>query len=217
LTIADIRAFILAHTRLQAVPHVPSIRLHLAEEAIALWLTLEEQLGTRDLPPPLWAFAWAGGQALARYILEHPEAVAGRHVLDLGAGSGLVGIAAMKAGAASALAADPDPFAAAALRLNAHANGVDIAIAGQDLLGAAPPRPVILAGDVFYEEPLARRVRAFLEQAPPDATILIGDPGRTHFPAGRCERLAEYRVPTSRALEDVDIKHTSVWRLLGAA
>ena len=165
------------------------------------------------MPPPFWAFAWAGGQALARYLLDHPAEVKGLRVLDFASGSGLVAIAAMTAGAASALACDIDPFCAAAIAANAEANGVEIAFTGADLLAADPPEAdVVCAGDVCYEMPMAGRVLAWLGAAQArGARILIGDPGRTYFRREGLERLAEYAVPVTRELEDREIKRTGVW------
>ena len=160
--------FILSNTRLLAVPLVPELRLHLAEESLAIWRQTEEELGRMNVPPPWWAFAWAGGQALARYVLDNPALAAGRRVLDLGAGSGLGGIAAMKAGAARVLAADTDRFATmAAIRLNAAANDVALEATGDDLL-ATPPSgfDLVLVGDLFYERTLAERVLACIEAVP---------------------------------------------------
>jgi predicted nicotinamide N-methyase len=207
--------FIQSNTKLIPVPLVPEIRLHLAEESLAIWRQTEEELGRMNVPPPWWAFAWAGGQALARYVLDNPELVEGRHVLDLGAGSGLAGIAAMKAGAARVLAADTDPFAAAAVALNAAANGVPVAATGDDLLGAPPSRyDLVLVGDLFYERPLAARVLEFLSEARArGADALVGDPQRSYFPKERFQRIAEYSVPVTRDLEDVEIKRAAVWRL----
>jgi predicted nicotinamide N-methyase len=208
--------FITANTRLIAVPLVPEIRLHLAEESLAIWRQTEEELGRMNVPPPWWAFAWAGGQALARYVMDNPALVAGRRVLDLGAGSGLAGIAAIKAGAARALAADTDPFALAAIGLNAAVNHVEMEATGDDLL-AAPPSAfdLVLVGDLFYERALAERVLAFLEAARAQgAGVLVGDPRRSYFPKARFAPVAEYSVPVTRDLEDMEIKHTSVWRLL---
>lgn len=215
MPIADPAAFILANTRLQAVPHAPEISLHLADEVTPIWRLTEEELGELGLPPPFWAFAWAGGQALARYLLDHPHEVAGKRVLDLAAGSGLVGIAAMKAGAASVLCADIDPFCAAAVEGNAAANGVAVDFTTDDLLDAPPPAvDVICAGDVCYERPMTDRVLAWLAQAgAKGARVLIGDPGRTYFPREGLTFLAEYRVPTTRELEDQEVKRSSVWAL----
>jgi predicted nicotinamide N-methyase len=207
--------FITSNTRLLPVPLVPEIRLHLAEESLAIWRQTEEELGRLNVPPPWWAFAWAGGQALARYVLDNPALAAGRSVLDLGAGSGLAGIAALKAGAARVLAADTDLFAVAAMMLNADANAVALEATGDDLLAAPPARfDLVLVGDLFYERPLAERVLAFLEAArDQDVAVLVGDPRRSYFPGNRFEQVAEYSVPVTRDLEDVEIKRTAVWRL----
>ena len=214
--IVDRRAFILETTRLQRPPHAPEVLLHLADEVTPLWRLTEEALGELGLPPPFWAFAWAGGQALARYVLDHPETVAGRRVLDFATGSGLVAIAAMKAGAAHARACDVDGFCAAAVALNAEANGVSIAFTGADLLDAPPPSDldVILAGDICYERPLAERVERWLRRAhDAGVQVLVGDPGRTYLPHARLRPLAEYRVSTTRELEDQDVKRTAVYAL----
>lgn len=208
------KAFILDNTRLQSPPHTPELTLRLADEVMPIWRLTEEALAEIGLPPPFWAFAWAGGQALARYVLDHPEVVAGQRVIDFASGSGIVGIAAMKAGAAHVLAADIDPFCGAALLLNAEANGVACDFTDQDLLDAPAPADatVILAGDICYENPLAARVMAWLGAARArGATVLIGDPGRTYFPRKGLEKLAEYQVPTTRELEDLEVKKTSVW------
>ncbi len=213
--IPDPAAFIAANTRLQPVPHAPEISLWLADEVTPIWRLTEEELGELGLPPPFWAFAWAGGQALARYLLDHPEEVAGKRVLDFAAGSGLVGIAAMKAGAASVLCADIDPFCAAAVRANADANGVTLRFTADDLLDSPPPDvDVICAGDVCYERPMTERVLAWLARAKAGgARVLIGDPGRTYFPREGLTFLAEYRVPTTRELEDQEVKRSAVWAL----
>ena len=214
-SLADRRAFILANTRLQPPPHTPELRLHLADEITPIWRLTEEELGELGLPPPFWAFAWAGGQALARYLLDHPHEVAGKRVLDFATGSGLVAIAAMRAGAAEVLAADIDPFCAAAVSLNAEANAVVVGYTGADLLDSAPPAvDLILAADICYEQPLAGRVLAWLAAArAAGARVLIGDPGRSYFPKSGLIHLAEHRVPTTRELEDAEIKRTSVWAL----
>src|SRR6187549_2791206 len=164
--ITDRRAFIVENTRLQAPPHAPELLLHLADEITPIWRMTEEALEEMGLPPPFWAFAWAGGQALARYLLDHPQAVAGKRVVDFAAGSGIVAIAAMKAGAAHVLAADIDSFCGPAIALNAAANDVAVAFTDADLLDAPPPAvDVILAGDICYEKPLAERVMAWLAVA----------------------------------------------------
>ena len=215
LTPANAPEFIAANTRLQTVPHAPEISLWLADEITPLWRLTEEELGAMGLPPPFWAFAWAGGQALARCLLDHPAEVAGRRVIDLATGSGLVAVAAMKAGAASVLAADIDPFCAAAVAANARSNGVEIAFTNANLLDAPPP-PVdlICAGDVFYEKPMAEAVLAWLKQAQANGTrVIVGDPGRTYFPKSGLTLLAEYTVPTTRELEDQEVKRSRVWSL----
>jgi predicted nicotinamide N-methyase len=210
---ASRRAFILANTRLQSPPHTPELSLHLADEITPIWRMTEEALEEIGLPPPFWAFAWAGGQALARYILDAPQTVAGQRVIDFASGSGIVAVAAARAGASSVLAADIDGFCGAALALNAEANGVTADFTDQDLLDQPPPKAdVILAGDICYEKPLAARVMAWLEAgARRGARVLIGDPGRSYFPREGLVRLAEYQVPTTRELEDMEVKRTAVW------
>ncbi|MBF9232717.1 class I SAM-dependent methyltransferase [Microvirga alba] len=211
--IADPVAFIRAETRLRPVPHTPELSLHVADEATELWQKTEEELGRIGLPPPFWAFAWAGGQALARYVLDNPETVRGRRVLDFASGSGLVGIAAKRAGAMAVTACDIDPFAVAAIRLNAEANTVSLYAVQEDLVGQDQGWDTILAGDICYERDLAERVSDWLfGLSERGATVLIGDPGRSYLPKDRLERLALYEVPVTRTLEDSDIKKTSVWR-----
>jgi predicted nicotinamide N-methyase len=211
--ILDRAAFILENTRLQPPPHTPELVLHMADDVMPIWRLTEEALEELGLPPPFWAFAWAGGQALARYILDRPQEVAGKQVVDFASGSGLVAIAAMKAGAANVLAIDIDEFAGAAIALNAAANRVEVACHIGDVLEAPPPpADVILAGDICYERPVAEKVIAWLATArAAGARVLIGDPERTYFPKADLVRLAEYRVPTVSALEDQEIKRTSVW------
>lgn len=218
LSPADAPAFIRANTRALSVPHAPEIVLHVADEATALWERTEEELGAIGLPPPFWAFAWAGGQALARYLLDAPQTVRGAHVLDFASGSGLVAIAAAMAGAARVEAAEIDPFALAAIALNAQANGVAVVPLAGDLVGADEGWDVVLAGDVCYERDMAARVvdwLAWLEAR--GALVLIGDPGRSYLPKDRLHPLATYEVPVTRALEDAEIKRASVWALRGAA
>jgi predicted nicotinamide N-methyase len=214
--IADPAGFIRANTRLLPVPLVPEVSLHVADEAVPLWSKTEEELGEAGLPPPFWAFAWAGGQALARYVLDHREHVAARAVLDLASGSGLVAIAAMKAGAASMIGYDIDAFARVAIAINAADNDVVVEARGDDLLGdaIAPEAQTILAGDIFYERDTAERAYAFLSaQVERGATVLIGDPGRSYLPKDKLRKLAEYKVPVTRDLEDAEIKNTAVWTL----
>lgn len=209
------KAFIRANTKLLSPPLVPEIRLHLAEESLPIWQKTEEELGEINVPPPYWAFAWAGGQALARYLLDNPELVAGRTVLDLGAGSGLQAIAAALAGAADVLAADIDALAVAACHLNFEVNGVAAETTADDLL-AAPLRldfDIVLVGDLFYERQLAEKVLVLIERTlARKSVVLIGDPQRNYFPKGRFEAVARYEVPVTRELEDAEIKRTAVWR-----
>lgn len=216
-------AFVRAHTRLTACPLVPEIALHLADEPISLWERTEDELRAGNQPPPFWAFAWAGGLALARYLLDHPQLVRGRSVLDVGAGSGLVAIAAARAGARPVTAADIDRFAVAAIGLNAAANGVPLTVTQADLAstgladgdGPAGPAQVLLAGDVCYDQAMTSPLVGFLGQArQAGREVLIGDPGRAYLPRARLEPVAHYDVPVTRALEDADRKPATVWRLV---
>ncbi len=208
------------------MPLVPEIRLHIAADAFELWQRTEQRADRGQLPPPFWGFPWAGGQALARYLLDEPGTVRGRAVLDIASGSGLVAIAAALAGAAAVTASDIDPLAAAAIELNSAANGVRLAAVVGDVLlqaGAAAadepaggPRKaeVVLAGDAFYERTLAGRLLPLLDRARAGgALVLVGDPGRAYLPRERFEQAARYRVPVSRVLEDADVKDAAVWRL----
>ena len=203
--------FIRANAALIAPPLVPEIKLHLATEVVPLWKKTEEELAQIGVPPPYWAFAWAGGQALARYVLDNPALVKGKRVLDIGSGSGLVGLAAARAGAAHVLAADIDRFACAAIALNAQANGIDIAATQDDVIGVPGGWDVILVGDLFYERPLAERLLAWL--TPMTVPVLMGDPGRSYFPKSGIERLTLYTVRTTRDLEDREIRETGVYAL----
>ena len=208
-------AFILANTAALAPPHVPELTLHLADEAHELWLKTEDELAEIGLPPPFWAFAWAGGQALARYVLDNPEIVAGRRVLDVATGSGLVAIAAVRAGAAQVAANDIDPFCAAAVLLNGRANGAaGVRFVGGDIVGADDGWDVVLAGDVFYSKPMAEAFLGwFRTLAARGAQVLVGDPGRSYLPKAELEPLRTYQVPVTRDLEDAEVKKTTVWRL----
>ncbi len=203
--------FILQNTELLTPPLVPEIRLHLATEMVPLWRKSEEELEAMGVPPPYWAFAWAGGQALARYVLDNPQIVRGKSVLDLGAGSGLIGIAAMKAGARSVLSADIDAYAEAAIALNAKANGVTISTTTDDMIGSEDEWDIILIGDLCYERPIAERLLTWLRTK--HGTALIGDPGRSYFPKVGVEQLALYQVTVTRELEDREIRETGVYRL----
>ncbi|WP_293855659.1 methyltransferase [uncultured Alsobacter sp.] len=212
--IEDPVGFILSHTRPLPPPHTPELVLHVATEATPLWQKTEEELGEIGLPPPFWAFAWAGGQALARYVLDHPGEVAGRRVLDFATGSGLVAIAAARAGAARVEATDIDGFAVAAAGVNAAANGVEVHATLEDVVGLDRGWDVVLAGDVCYERDMARAVTDWLGLlASRGARVLVGDPGRSYLPRERLEELAVYQVPTTRELEDNEVKRTTVWRL----
>jgi predicted nicotinamide N-methyase len=211
----DRSGFILANTRLLAPPLVPEIRLHLAEESLPIWRKTEEELGEMGLPPPYWAFAWAGGQALARYILDNGDHVRGRAVIDIGAGSGLSAIAAAKVGAVRTEASDIDAIAVAAIGLNAAANGVAVVATSDDWLAALPPpADIVLVGDLFYERPLAERVMTFVQAAATRGSlVLVGDPRRNYFPTDAFTAVAQYEVPVTRELEDAEIKRAAVWRL----
>ena len=205
--------FITSNAALMVPPLVPEIKLYLATEVVPLWRATEEELAEFGVPPPYWAFAWAGGQALARYVLDHPQLVAGKSVLDIGAGSGLVAIAAAMAGASSVLAADIDSFSCAAIRLNAAANQCSVTVTQDDMIGAAGNWDIILVGDLFYERPLAERLLAWL--TPLGVPALLGDPGRNYFPKERVKRRATYTVQTTRDLEDREIRETGVYSLIG--
>jgi predicted nicotinamide N-methyase len=215
--ITDIPAFIRANTRVLNAPHVPELKLHLADDAVALWEMTEEELGQIGLPPPFWAFAWAGGQALARYLLDNPQIARGTHAFDIACGCGIVSIAALKVGAASALAMDVDAFATEASKLNGALNGVGVAAQTGDAIAFDTDADLILVGDFFYERELAAAMFARLAKYQAQGrTVLIGDPGRTYLPKDKLEQVASYIVPVTRALEDAEVKHTSVWRLRDA-
>lgn len=207
--------FIRSVTRLLPVPAVPAIHLYTADEATTLWEQTEEELGRTGLPPPFWAFPWAGGQALARYLAAHPATVRGRTVLDVASGSGLVAIAAARAGAAHVWANDIDPFAQAAVRLNAAVNQVGVEPLPGDRVGTDEGWDVVLAGDVSYERDMAERLLGWFEALRRrGALVLIGDPGRSYLPRQRLVEVAAYDVAVPRALEDADVKRAGVWRLL---
>jgi predicted nicotinamide N-methyase len=211
----DPEEFIRANTGVGSPPLVPEIRLHLATEVTPIWQATEESLARFGTPPPFWAFAWAGGQALARYLLDHPERVAGKQVLDLASGSGMVAIAAAKAGARHVTAADIDPFAAAAIAGNATLNGVSVAVETRDLLDRGPAGwEIVTAGDVCYEEPMARRMIALLRRiAARGRLALLGDPGRAYLPREGLVELARYTVPVSRELEDREAREGVVYEV----
>lgn len=209
-------AFLAAHTRIQAPPLVPELRLHLADVLTPLWESTEIELERSGMPPPFWAFAWAGGQALARLILDHPALVRGRTVLDFASGSGLVGLAAARAGARGVLCADIDPFAAGAIAANGALNGLAVECTTEDLLGRLDlDAEVVLAGDICYEAPLAARVEAWLRAlAREGREVLLGDPGRDFAPRGDLEELAAYDVTTTLEIESSTVRRATVWRVL---
>lgn len=212
----DPDTFIATQTRLLASPLVPEIQLHQATEDLPIWKMSEEELADHGIPAPFWAFAWAGGQAIARYLLDKPAYVQGKRILDFGAGSGIIAIAALKAGATSALAADIDPFAKSACHLNAIANDVQLTATTNNLIGSPNTGwDIVLVGDMCYEQPLAGEIESWLRGLVAQGTdVLIGDPGRTYLPKSGMEKKATYRVQTSRALEDLDVGSTKVWQLL---
>jgi len=219
VTRGDPAAFVLANTAVETPPLVPEIRLRLASEVVPLWQASEAELEALGLPPPYWAFAWAGGQALARLLLDEPERVRGKRVLDFASGSGLSAIAAARAGAARVEAAEIDPFALAAIGLNAALNGVAVAVLAEDQVGRLDGGwEVVLAGDVCYERPMAERAFAWLQAlAGQGVEVLLGDPGRTYLPKSGLERLVGYAVQTSRELEDSDVRNAVVWRVTAGA
>ena len=212
---ASNRAFVLRHTRPRPVPGLREIRLHLADEVLPLWHAVQLETGDPDAPLPYWAFAWAGGLAIGRYLGEHPETVAGRRVFDLASGSGLCAIAAMLAGATDATGADIDPFAVAAIDLNARANGCRVSTLHRDVLDEEPPDvDVVLAGDWSYEARLAERVMPWLRRARDRGIdVLVGDPGRRYLPVGELVELATYPIRTTTELEDLELKRGSVYAL----
>jgi predicted nicotinamide N-methyase len=212
----DPAIFVRRNTTVEALPLLPEIRLHLATEVTPIWQATEESLARGAIPPPYWAFAWVGGQALARWLLDHPKIVAGRAVLDFGSGSGLVAIAAAKAGARHVLAADIDHFAAAAIAANAQLNDVAVEVTTAEIIGAADPNwEIVTAGDVCYEREMAERVVPWLRTlAAHGRLVLLGDPGRAYLPAAGLAERARYTVPTSREIEDRDARDSVVYEVL---
>lgn len=208
--------FVRQNTTVVPASLAPEIRLHLASEIAPIWHATEEALAQREVPPPFWAFCWPGGQALARHILDTPSVVRHRRVLDFAAGCGVAAIAAAKSGASSVLAADIDPYAAVALRLNAAVNGVAFEVTREDLVGRPNPGwDVVIAGDVCYERPMSENVVAWLRGlSAAGVDVLMGDPGRNFMPEHGLEEIARYDVPTSRELEDQEMRTTVVWRVL---
>jgi len=215
-TSRDARAdLVLARTRLQSPPVVPELRLHLADDMDAAWSALQDELDDGELPPPFWAFAWLGGQAVARLVLDQPQRVRGLRVLDLATGSGLCALAAQRAGAAAVTAVDVDPYAVVAARLNAAANGLDVDWRCADLLDEPPPAvDVVMAGDVFYDAAMSERVQPWLVAARRGgAQVLVGDPGRHYLPRALMTEVAALDVPTTRDLEGVEVKRVRVYSL----
>ncbi|MDY0871243.1 class I SAM-dependent methyltransferase [Dongia rigui] len=212
---SDPTSFIRAQTKIARPSLVPELKLHLATEISPIWRATQKELDDLGLPPPYWAFCWPGGQALTRYLIDDPKSVKGKRVLDFAAGSGLSGIAAARAGAASVIAAEIDDFAAEAIRLNADLNKTRIEVVTQDLVGRMDlGLDLVLAGDVCYERPMAERVFAWFEQlAEAGVTVLMGDPGRAYLPRKGLTEVARYQVPTSIELEDKDMRLTLVWRI----
>jgi predicted nicotinamide N-methyase len=207
--------FVRANTSLGPVPYVPEVRLYLGDDAFGLWERAELRAGHADLPPPFWAFAWPGGQALARYLLDHPAVVAGRTVLDLGAGSGLVAITAALAGAARVVASEIDPVAVAAIWLNAAANGTVVAVVGDVLDGDGGRADVVLAADIWYERRLAQAALDFMRRASArGAAVLAADVGRAFLPAAHLRELAAYQVPVLADLEDAAVKRAMVLEVI---
>ncbi len=212
------RSFIVRHTRLRPVPGLEDLRLHLADDVVSLWHAVQTSTGDADAPLPYWAFAWGGGLAIGRYLSADPEAVAGRRVFDLGSGSGLAAIAALRAGASKAVGADIDALAAAAIDLNARANGGRVSVVGRDVLDdeQPPDADVILAGDCWYDAALDARVQAWLRRARAHGLdVLIGDPGRRFLPIDELTELAGYEVRTTTDLEDLALTRASVYGMRG--
>ena len=213
---AAANAFIARNTAVASPSLLPELKLHLATEITPIWEASEAALEQANIPPPFWAFAWAGGQALARHVLDSdPARWANRRVLDFGAGSGLVGIAAKRAGARLVRAAEIDPVACEAIRLNAELNGVEIEVVEDDVIDRDPAVDIILVGDMCYEKPLAERLVHWLRQhAGRGIEVLLGDPGRTYRPTHGLAEVVRYQVPTSLELEDREMREGIVWKLL---
>jgi predicted nicotinamide N-methyase len=209
------RDFILENTELLSPPHTPELKLHLASELVPIWQKTEEELAAQGVPPPFWAFAWAGGQALSRYVLDHPETVRGKRVLDFASGSGLSAIAAAKAGARHVLATEIDTFAVAAIDLNAQVNEVEVTAELLDAVGTDQGWDTVIAGDICYEREMSARVFSWLRGlAGRGALVLIGDPGRNYLPSSHLVEIAVYDVATTRELEDREVRRTKVWHVM---
>ncbi len=206
-------AFVRTHTTVAHAALVPEVALHLATEITPIWQASEAWLKQQNIEPPFWAFAWPGGQALARAVLDAPERVAGRRVLDFAAGCGVAAIAAAQRGA-RVEAAEIDPLAAAALRLNAALNGVEITVTEGDVVGADCRWDLILAGDVCYEAPMTAHILPWLRRMAARAEVWVADPGRAYLPGQGLEPVARHAVPTSLELEDRTEREVTIYRLL---
>ena len=209
----DAEAFIHANTILQAPAQVPEIRLHLATELTPIWQATESWLAERGVEPPFWAFAWPGGLALARHVLDHPGLVAGRRVLDFAAGGGIAAIACAMSGAATVETAEIDRLALAAIRLNADENGVEVTVSG-DVVGDVCRWDLILCGDVCYEAPMTGHIMPWLQGMTGCADVWIADPGRFYLPKTGLAPFAKYRIDTTRELEDRTSRDVVLYRLL---
>jgi predicted nicotinamide N-methyase len=214
--VSDPAAFVRAHTVLSHAPLVPEIALHLASEITPIWRATEDWLAARNVDPPYWAFAWPGGQALARHILDHPDSVAGKRVLDFAAGGGIAAIAAARAGAASVEAAEIDPLAVAAIALNTAANRVTVATETVDVVGMPCRWDLILCGDVCYEAPMTRHILPWLRAMAGATSVWLADPGRAYLPRDGCTAFAHYTVPTTLELEDRTAREVTLYRLAPA-
>lgn len=207
--------FIQAHTTLTHAPLVPEIALHLATEITPIWQASESWLRQANIEPPFWAFAWPGGQALARHVLDHPQQVQGRRVLDFAAGCGIAAIACSMAQAAEVEAADIDPLAISALLANAQANEARVRATAGDVVDQPCRWDLILCGDVCYEAPMTRHILPWLQRMAAECEVWIADPGRAYLPANGLDPLGEYDVPTSMELEDRTVRPTRLYRMTG--
>jgi predicted nicotinamide N-methyase len=205
--------FIRAHTTIGRAPLVPELTLRLASEITPIWHATETWLAAVNIAPPFWAFAWPGGQAAARHLLDYPALAAGKRVLDFACGGGLAGLAACRAGAARVEANDIDPLATAAACLNAADNGLTLAILNGDMVGSPCRWDLILAGDICYEAPMVRHILPWLRAMAEQTEVWVADPGRAYLPGEGLENLAEYNVPTSLELEDQPQRRTVLYRL----
>jgi len=209
----DLAAFVRANTVVSRAPLVPEIALHLASEVVPIWRATEDWLAARNVDPPYWAFVWPGGQALARHILDHPDSVAGKRVLDFAAGAGIAAIAAARAGAVQVEATDIDPLAVAAIALNAATNGVTVTPQIADLVGTPCRWDLILCGDVCYEAPMTEHILPWLRAMAETAPVWLADPGRAYLPSDGLSAFAHYTVPTTLELECRTVREVTLYRL----